>query len=95
MLSERFEDDMAEISGDGYLMLCQGRQKVFMEGTDASPLKLADVSALRAAAGAILVERSSGDAVRCPFTASSESELQPVVDKLNQCLARWREAPSS
>jgi hypothetical protein len=90
MLNERFEDDMAEVSGDGYLMLCQGRQKVFMEGAEESPLLFADVSALRASEGAIVLERSSGGTLNCPFAATSAADLEPVVERLNECLARWR-----
>lgn len=90
MITERFEDDMAEISGDGYLMLCQARDRVFMEGSPASPVDLSTVSSLRAADGEILVEGTAGEIASCPFPKTSKRDLEPVVQRLNQILARWR-----
>jgi|GEM_PF-6660609 len=90
MMDERFEDDMAEISGDGYLMLCQGRQRLFMEGCDASPIDLAAVLGFRASDGAIHVDGTASQSFTCPFPNATEAELSATVEKLNQCLARWR-----
>ncbi len=90
MISERFEDDMAEISGDGYLMLCKGRNRVFMKDCAASPVDLSIVSCLRAQEGEILVEGSTGQVDHCPFPKSSKVDLEPVVERLNQLILRWR-----
>ena len=91
MISERIEDDMVEISGDGYLMLCQGRGRVFMEGTEASPVDLSTVQELLAGNGKILVEGSAGVIAHCPFPNSSKQDLEPVVQRLNETLLKWRE----
>lgn len=91
MIDERFEDDMAEISGGGYLMLCQGRQRLFMKGCDASPVELAAVLGFRAHDGAIQVDGKEFETLTCPFSNATAIELESTVEKLNQCLARWRE----
>ena len=90
MISERFEDDLVELSGSGYLMLCRDRQLLFMEGSDASPVKLAEVESFRAQEEAIEIAGTWGEAVGCPFAGMAKAELEPSVAKLNQHLASWR-----
>ncbi|MFT5081624.1 MAG: hypothetical protein ACI84E_002290, partial [Planctomycetota bacterium] len=84
------EEDMAELSGDGYLMLCRDRQLLFAEGCSASPMKLAEVESIQAMKGALQVTNLEGDMVDCPFPGASKEELQSAASKLNQCLAQWR-----
>ncbi len=89
MLETRFEDDMAEISGGGYLLLCAGRQRVFMEGAPGGPLPLSDVVSFAASDGALVVQTAGGD-VHCPFDAATSDDLGPISERLNACLAAWR-----
>ena len=90
MIDERFEDDLVELSGDGYLMLCRDRQLLFAKGCAGSPMKLAEVEGFKAVEGAIQVANLEGEKMDCPFQGASEVELQSAAGKLNQCLARWR-----
>ena len=89
MIAARFEDDMAEVSGCGYLLLCAGRKQVFMEGVARTPVPLADVRGLAATDGAIVVRTAQGD-LCCPFDGATAAELGDTVTHLNACLDAWR-----
>ena len=89
-MDARFEDDMAELHGcGGYLMLCAGRGKVFMEGAAENGVPLADVRELAAEDGAIVV-RAEGRDIRCPFPEATADDLAAHVARLGACLAAWR-----
>ena len=76
MIAERFEDDLAELSGDGYLMLCRDRQLLFAKGCASSPVKLAEVERFEAVEGAIQIGCSTGDSMHCPFPGSAKTKLE-------------------
>ena len=88
-MDTRFEDDMAELHGaGGYLMLCGGRRRLFMEGAAENGVPLAEISALTATEGAIVVHAEGRD-VTCPFPEAAAADLEPHVARLNECLAAW------
>jgi hypothetical protein len=89
-MQARFESDMAELHGHGgYLLLCAGRGKVFMEGAAENGVPLAEVSTLSAADGAIVVHAEGRD-IGCPFPEATAADLAPHVARLNESLAAWR-----
>lgn len=89
-MQARFESDMAELHGHGgYLMLCAGRGKAFMESASENGVPLAEVHGFDAVDGAITV-RAEGRDVACPFPDAVAADLEPHVERLNACLAAWR-----
>ena len=89
-MEARFEDDMAELHGlGGYLMLCGGRRKAYLQDASENGVPLAEVRELTAEDGAIVLHAVGRD-IRCPFPAATAADLVDPVGRLNACLAAWR-----
>ena len=90
-MDTRIEDDMIEVAADGnYLMLCRGRETLFLDGACTGKVALADIASFAADGQAVVVHLRSGETRTQPFPSAPPEAVDAVTRNLNTSAEAWR-----